>query len=180
MYTAPNATFAGAVPVQYTVSDGTNSTTGNVSIVVEPLVTQPVTVTELDHQNSVSLTILNLADAVQDVNASASYSFTDLRVIDGGGSVPAAGFDDPATGAFTYSLPAAGTPRPVHIGYTVSDGTNTANGIVTIQLVGIVANSANFSVLENTPSALPALDGRVVSVQSNPKFTFSSPSIPAG
>jgi large repetitive protein len=179
-YTAPNAAFTGEVPVQYTVSDGANSTIGNVSIVVEPLVTQPVTVTELDHQNSVSLTILNLIDAVQDVNPSASYSFTDLRVIDGGGSVPAAGFDDPATGAFTYELPATGTPRPVHIGYTVSDGTNTANGTVTIQLVAIVANSANFSVLESTPSTLPALDGRVVDVKSDPTLTFSSPSVPTG
>ena len=56
----PDAAFTGVVPVQYSVSDGTNSTTGDVSIVVEPLVTQPVTVTELDHQKSVSLTILNL------------------------------------------------------------------------------------------------------------------------
>ena len=43
-YTAPDAAFTGIVPVNYTVSDGTNSTTGNVSIVVAPLVTQPVSV----------------------------------------------------------------------------------------------------------------------------------------
>lgn len=154
-YTAPSATFTGVVPVQYSVSDNTNSTTGNVSIVVAPLVTQPVTVTELDHQSTVSLTILNLTGAVQDISKSATYTFSDLRVIDGKGSVPAAGFDDSSLGAFTYTLPSSASPRPVHIGYTVSDGTNSANGIVTIQLVGIVANSANFSVLQNTPSASP-------------------------
>ena len=35
-FTAPNASFQGVVPAQYTVSDGTNITTGIVSIVVEP------------------------------------------------------------------------------------------------------------------------------------------------
>ena len=142
--------------------------------------TQPVTVAELDHQKSVSLTILNLTDAVHDVTSGATFTFSDLRVIDGGGSVPAAGFDDASVGAFTYTLPAAETPRPVHIGYTVSDGTNTANGIVTIQLVGIVADSANFSVLENTPAALPALDGRVLDVEERPTLTFSNPNVPPG
>ncbi len=104
--------------------------------------------------------------------ATQLYAFSNLRVLDGGGSVAATGFDDSSVGAFTYTLPAAETPRPVHIGYTVSDGTNTANGIVTLQLVGIVANSANFSVLQNAPSTLPALDGRVIDVESDPTFDF--------
>ncbi len=177
-YTAPNAMFTGVVPVQYTVSDGLNSTSGEVSVVVAPLVTQPVTVTELDHQHSVSLTIVNLTGAVQDISSNPTYTFSNLRVIDGGGSVPAAGFDDPSSGAFIYTLPSAGTPRPVHVGYTVSDGTNTANGIVTIQLVGIVANSASFSVLQNTPSTLPDLKSRIIDVASNPTFAFSNPTVP--
>ena len=128
----------------------------------------------------VSLTILNLTGAVQDISNNATYTFSDLRVVDGGGSVPAAGFDDSSVGAFTYTLPSPASPRPVHIGYSVSDGTNTANGIVTIQLVGIVANPANFSVLQNTQSTLPALAGRIIDVESDPTFTFSSPSVPAG
>ena len=178
-YTAPSAAFTGVVPVQYTVSDGTNSTTGDVSIVVAPLVTQPVTVTELDHQSSVSLTILNLTGAVQDVSSNATYTFSNLGVVDGGGSIPGKSFDDSSLGAFTYDLPNNATPRPVHIGYSVSDGTNTANGIVTIQLVGIVANSASFSVLPNTQSTLPALGGRIIDVASKPTFAFSGPSVPA-
>jgi Bacterial Ig domain/Cadherin-like domain len=179
-YTAPDAMFTGVVAVQYTVSDGTNATTGDVSIVVAALVTQPVVVTELDHQSTVSLTILNLTGAVQDSSASATYTFFNLRVVDGGGSVPATGFDDSSVGALTYTLPINATPRPVHIGYSVSDGTNTANGIVTIQLVGIVANPANFSILQNTQSTLTTLEGRVIDVESSPTFTFSSPSVPAG
>jgi hypothetical protein len=179
-YTAPGNTFTGTVSVQYSVTDGTNSTTGDVSIDVAPLVTEPVTVTELDHQSSVSLTILNLTGAVQDVASNPAYSFTDLRVVDGGGSVSAAGFDDPSIGAFTYTLPHAASPHPVHIGYSVSDGTHTANGIVTIQLVAIVASPANASALENTTSTLPSLAGRIVDVASSPTFTFSSPTLPAG
>jgi large repetitive protein len=179
-YTAPNPSFTGVVSVQYSVSDGTNSTTGDVSIVVAPLVTQPVTVTELDHQSTVALTILNLTGAVQDISSNPTYTFSDLRILDGGGSVPAQGFDDSSVGAFTYTLPSPPSVHPVHIGYSVSDGTNTANGVVTIQLVGIIANSANFSVLQNSPSTLPALAGRVVDVESEPTFTFSSPSVPAG
>ncbi len=179
-YTAPSAAFTGVVPVQYLVSDGTNSTTGGVSIVVAPLVTQPVTITELDHQSSVSLTILNLTGAVQDVSSNAAYTFSNLGVVDGWGSIQGKSFEDASLGTFTYNLPINATPRPVHIGYSVSDGTNTANGIVTIQLVGIVANSASFSALQNAPSALPALDGRIVDVESNPAFTFSGPSIPMG
>jgi hypothetical protein len=179
-YTASSAAFTGVVPVQYTVSDGTNSTTGDVSIVVAPLVTQPVTVTELYHQTSISLTILNLTGAVRDVASNADYTFSSLRIVDGGGSIPAKGFDDASIGVFSYNLPSNATPRPVHIGYTVSDGTNSANGIVTIQLVGIVANSASFSVVQNTPSTLPALDGRIIDAKSKPTFTFSSPSVPTG
>jgi hypothetical protein len=179
-YTASSSTFAGVVPVQYTVSDGTNSTTGDVSIVVAPLITQPVTVTELDHQSTVSLTILNLAGAVQDISNNPTYTFANLGVVDGGGSIPGKSFDDSSLGAFTYDLPSNATPRPVHIGYSISDGTNTASGIVTIQLVGIVANSASFSVLQNTQSTLPALDGRIIDAESNPTLAFSNPSVPAG
>ena len=158
-YTRPTRRSPVLVSVQYSVSDGTNSTTGEVSIVVAPLVTQPVTVTELDHQNSVSLTILNLAGAVQDISGNPSYTFSNLRVLDGGGSVPATGFDDSSVGAFTYNLPAAPTPHPVHIGYTRSATARTPpTASVTIQLVGIEASSANFAVLENTPSTLPALE----------------------
>jgi len=179
-YTAPSSTFTGVVPVQYSVSDGTNSTTGDVSIVVAPLVTQPVTVTELDHQSTVSLTILNLTGAVQDVSSNPTYTFSNLRVVDGGGSVPSKGFDDSSVGAFTYTLPSPPSAHPVHIGYSVSDGTNTANGVVTIQLVGIIADPANFSVLQNSQSTLPALAGRIVDVESKPTFTFSRPSVPTG
>jgi hypothetical protein len=62
----------------------------------------------------------------------------------------------------------------------VSDGTNTANGVVTIQLVGIEVSPANFAVLENTVSTLPALNGRILDVKSGSTFTFSSPSVPVG
>jgi hypothetical protein len=179
-YTAPSASFTGSVTVQYTVSDGTNSTTGSVLVVVAPLITEPVTVTELDKQSTVSLTILNLTGAVQDIATSPTYTFSNLRVIDGGGSIPSKAFDDATTGSFIYALPANATPRPVHIGFTVSDGTNSANGVVTIQLVGIVANAANFSVLQNAPSTLPALAGRIVDVATTPTFTFSAPTLPAG
>ena len=109
-YTAPTRRSPVVVPVQYSVSDGTNSTIGDVTIVVAPLVTQPVTVTELDHQSSVSLTILNLTGAVQDISSNPTYTFSDLRVVDGGGSVAAQGFDRSTTGAFTYNLPARQPP----------------------------------------------------------------------
>ena len=62
----------------------------------------------------------------------------------------------------------------------MSDGTNTANGTVTIQLVGIEANSTSFAVLQNTAATLPALDGRIVDVESKAVFTFSSPTLPSG
>src|SRR5262249_32046142 len=52
--------------------------------------------------------------------------------------------------------------------------------VVTIQLVGIVANSAEYSILQGSPSTLPALAGRIDDVLSNPTLTFSSPSVPAG
>jgi hypothetical protein len=179
-YTAPDSGFTGVAPVRISVSDGTNSTVENVSIVVAPLITQPVTVTELDHQSTVSLTILNLTGAVQDFASNATYTFSNLRILDGGGSIAAKGFDNATVGAFTYTLPGPPTPHPVHIEYSVSDGTNTANGVVTIQLSPIEANPANFSVLQNTPTTLPALSGRILDVNSKPTITFSRPSVPAG
>ena len=51
---------------------------------------------------------------------------------------------------------------------------------MTIQLVGIVANTANFSVLQKHQSTLPALNGRIDDVKSSPTFTFSSPTVPPG
>ena len=179
-FTAPDSTFTGQVPVQYSVSDGTSSTVGDVSIVVGPLVTQPVTVTELDHQSTVSLTILNLTGAVEDISNNATYTFSNLGVVDGGGSIASKSFDNSSAGAFTYTLPGTPSPHAVHIGYSVSDGTNTANGVVTIQLVGIEANPANVSVLQDTPATLPALLGRIADVQSKPTFNFYNASVPAG
>jgi hypothetical protein len=179
-YTAPSATFSGVVSVQYTVSDGSNSTTGVATVVVEPLITRPVSVTELDHQSSVTLRITNLPSAVQDVSSNPTYTFSDLRVAEGGGSVPAAGFDDPTTGTLTYTLPTAASPTSVHIEYSVSDGTNTANGVITIQLAGIVANPARYSVLANSPSTLPPLAGRIDDVLNDPALTFSAPTVPTG
>jgi hypothetical protein len=179
-YTAPSATFTGVVSVLYTVSDGSNSTTGEATVVVEPLVTQPVSVIELDRQSSVTLRITDLASAVQDDSSSPTYTFSNLRVADGGGSVPAAGFDDPTTGTFTYTLPTSASPGPVHIEYSVTDGTNSANGVVTIQLAAIVANPARYTVLENNPSTLPPLAGRINDVLSDPVLTFSSPTVPTG
>ncbi len=178
-YTAPSATFTGTVPVQYTVSDGTNSTTGTVMILVGPLVTQPVAVSELDHQTSVTLTITDLPSAVQDIASDPTYTFSGLRLAGGGGSVPASGFDNPDDGTFTYDLPGSATPGPVHIDYTVTDGTNTASGVVTIQLAAIVANPAQYSILESTSSTLPALDGRINDVSSSPNLTFSNPTVPS-
>jgi hypothetical protein len=179
-YTAPSATFTGVVSVLYTVSDGPNSTTGEATVVVEPLVTQPVSVTELDRRSSVTLRITDLASAVQDVSSNPAYMFSNLRVADGGGSVPTAGFDDPTTGTFTYTLPTSASPSTVHIEYSVTDGTNSANGVVTIQLAAIVANPARYSVLENSPSTLPPLAGRINDVLSNPVLTFSGATVPAG
>ncbi|MFI5458881.1 MAG: tandem-95 repeat protein [Isosphaerales bacterium] len=179
-YTAPNSTFNGVVLVRYTVTDGTNSTTGDATIVVAPLITQPVTVTELDHQSTVSLTIQDLPFAVQDVSSNPIYTFFNLRVADGGGSVPASGFDDSSVGAFIYTLPSPASPTAVHIEYAVSDGTNTANGVVTIQLAGIVANSAHYNVLQNSQATLPALAGRIDDVMTTPTLTFSNPSVPTG
>ena len=135
---------------------------------------------ELDNQSTVTLTIANLPSAVQDTSSNPTYTFSNLRVADGGGSVPAHGFSDASVGAFTYTLPSPASPRSVHIDYSVSDGTNTADGVLTIQLVGIVANPANTSVLQNHQSTLPALAGRVVDVKSAPTLTFSNPTVPNG
>jgi hypothetical protein len=179
-YTAPSAAFRGEATVRYTVSDGANSTTGVATIVVAPLVTEPITVTELDHQTSVSLVIQNLPSAVQDVASNPTYTFSNLRISDGAGSLPASAFDDSSVGAFTYRLPSPASPGPVHVEYSVSDGTNTANGVVTIELVAIVANSARYNVLQGASSTLPALAGRIDDVNSAPKLTFSNPSAPAG
>ncbi len=103
-----------------------------------------------------------------------------MRVADGGGSVPAHGFRRRISGGLHLHPAQPGVPRPVHIEYSVSDGTNTADGVLTIQLAGIIANPANFSVLQNQQSTLPALAGRVVDAKSTPTLTFSSPTVPNG
>ena len=99
-YTAPDATFTGTVPVQYTVSDGTNSTTGDSVDRRRPSRHAARRRHRARSPEHVTLTILNLTGAVQDIAKSPTYTFSDLRVVDGGGAVPAAGFDDSSTGVF--------------------------------------------------------------------------------
>src|SRR5262249_32725325 len=85
-YTPPNATFTGLVPVRYTVSDGTNTTTGVLNLDVSPLFATPLLIPVALQTEPTIIPSLVASQNVQDIASNPSYTFSSLMVPTGDGT----------------------------------------------------------------------------------------------
>ncbi|MCP5256186.1 MAG: tandem-95 repeat protein [Zoogloeaceae bacterium] len=125
---APNPGFTGTETITYTISDGTTTSSGTLTIEVQNAA--PVAVDDsYTVQSGETLTVLaaagllaNDTDADGDILRAISYSSPSNGVL-----------DVVADGSFTYTSNAGFTGAET-ISYTISDGTSTASGQLTINV----------------------------------------------
>ena len=122
-YTPPNASFTGTFPIQYTVSDGTNSTSGVLNLTVAPLITSPLLIPVALQTQPTNVPSLVASGNVQDIASNPSYTFSNLIVAPGDGMVQ---LTSATTGALTYTPPSASFFGLVQVTYTVTDGANNS------------------------------------------------------
>ena len=140
----PEANFSGQASVTYTLSDGTDTTNGVLTITVTPVndapVANPDTTTILEDASATSINVLsNDTDEENDTLSISAVTATSGTVTSSAGDViytPDANFSGQDT-----------------INYTLSDGTDTANGVLTITVTPVndapVANPDTATILED-------------------------------
>ncbi|TMO79727.1 hypothetical protein CWC16_11220 [Pseudoalteromonas sp. S3776] len=140
----PEANFNGQATVNYTLSDGTDTANGVLTITVTPIndtpVANPDTATILEDAAATNINVLaNDTDVENDTLSISAVSATSGSVTSSGTDViytPAANFNGQAT-----------------VSYTLSDGTDTAAGQLTITITPVndapVANADAATILED-------------------------------
>ena len=120
------------VPIQYTVSDGTNTTAGVLDLDVAPLVTSPLLVPVALQTQATDIASLVASGNVEDVSATPSYTFSNLVVPTGDGT---AAFNNTTAGTLTYTPPSPTFFGVVQATYTVTDGAgHSASGSIVINV----------------------------------------------
>ena len=149
----PSTTTSETVHVHYSVMDQFhNSANGDITINVSPIITDPFGLNALESQPA---KVPSLLGSVQDVSSTSVYTFSDLTVQGGQGTVTGV---DTTTGAFTYTPPSPTFVGVVKVAYTVTDAShNSATGTVAINVEpGIVAqNQGPFSVVLGQSVTIP-------------------------
>ncbi|BED87955.1 hypothetical protein PspMM1_04230 [Pseudoalteromonas sp. MM1] len=140
----PEANFNGQATVNYTLSDGTDTADGVLTITVTPVndapIANPDTATILEDAAATNINVLsNDTDEENDTLTISAVTATSGTVTSSAGDViytPEADFNGQAV-----------------INYTLSDGTDTANGVLTITVTPVndapVANPDTATILED-------------------------------
>ena len=140
----PEANFSGQASVTYTLSDGTDTTNGVLTITVTPVndapVANPDTATILEDAAATNINVLgNDTDVENDTLSISTVTATS-------GTVTSSADD-------VIYTPEANFSGQVTINYTLSDGTDTANGVLTIMVTPVndapVANPDTATILED-------------------------------
>ncbi|ENO00741.1 MULTISPECIES: Ig-like domain-containing protein [Pseudoalteromonas] len=140
----PEANFSGQASVTYTLSDGTDTTNGVLTITVTPVndapVANPDTATILEDAAATNINVLgNDTDVENDTLSISTVTATS-------GTVTSSADD-------VIYTPEANFSGQVTINYTLSDGTDTANGVLTITVTPVndapVANPDTTTILED-------------------------------
>lgn len=151
----PTADFNGDDTFTYTVSDGTQTATATVTVTVTPVNDTPVAGddTATVAENSVGTSIAVLANDT-DIDSGDSLSVTAVGIPSGGG---AAAIN--ADGTISYT-PVTGYFGTESFTYTVSDGTESATGTVTVTITQVndapvaVDDTVEMSVGETSVSVI--------------------------
>lgn len=166
----PTANFTGAGSFDYTVSDGTDTATGTVTITIAPVNDPPVAIDDL----------VTTAEDTAVVVTSGTLSGNDLDVDGDTLAVQSVGtasvgtvVRDGTSGDITYTPPADFTGTAT-FDYVVTDGTLTDTGTVTVVVTAVddapVATDDTASTAEDTPIVLTGatLTGNDTDVDGDP------------
>jgi VCBS repeat-containing protein len=145
----PSTNFNGVAVFSYTVWDGTNSATANVTVTVIPVNDVPVAVNDAVNvleDKSVTINVLANDSDVEGARLTVtSVSSTNGTAVISGTNI-----------VFTPSLNYFGTTL---LDYTMSDGTNSATARVTVTVISVndapVANSDSYSTDEDVRLTVP-------------------------
>ena len=140
----PEANFSGQASVTYTLSDGTDTTNGVLTITVTPVndapVANPDTATILEDAAATNINVLgNDTDVENDTLSISAVTATSGTVTSSAGDV--------------IYTPEANFSGQASVTYTLSDGTDTTNGVLTITVTPVndapVANPDTTTILED-------------------------------
>ncbi|WP_324738139.1 Ig-like domain-containing protein [Pseudoalteromonas sp. CuT4-3] len=140
----PDANFNGQATINYTLTDGTDTANGVLTITVTPVndapVANPDTATILEDAAATNINVLgNDTDVENDTLSISTVTATS-------GTVTSSADD-------VIYTPEANFSGQVTINYTLSDGTDTANGVLTITVTPVndapVANPDTTTILED-------------------------------
>jgi hypothetical protein len=152
---APSADYNGPASFSYTVSDGTTTTSANVSGSVTPVNDAPVANNDsftVAEDGSVTIDVL-ANDSDVDGDALTVTQVNGQAITDGGASVAVTNGGVSLIAGQLVFTPTANYNGAASFSYTVSDGTTTANanvsGTVTPVNDGPVANNDSFTVAED-------------------------------
>ena len=119
----------------YTVSDGTSSSSSTATLDLVPVndapAASPVTLTASNEDAQRTITVAELLAGVTDVDTSTASLFTSLSIQSGSGSLV-----DNHNGTWTYT-PAANDDTGVTFSYTVSDGNTAVSSTASLNLVPV-------------------------------------------
>ena len=172
----PDPNFTGTFPVQYTVSDGTNSTIGVLNLTVGAVDHQPAT-----HPGGAANRSRRLSESGGQWQCPGRCEQSRLTRFPTRSSVRAmesSQITDATTGALTYTPPFSSFFGLVQVTYTVTDGTNTTTGTViinveqTIQpkddgpIVAVVGKPLTISAVDLLANDVAAPNGLKLSIGS--------------
>ena len=151
----PNADFNGTATIDYTVSDGIDSSTASIEIVVNSVNDAPLanndTAAAIDEDTSITILASDLLSNDSDVEGD-SFSITSVNSDNGTAILNAEGNIEFA--------PAANFNGTATFNYTVSDGTNSSNASVELAVNPVndvlIANSDTVTTDEDTPITILA------------------------
>ncbi|HKS37549.1 MAG TPA: tandem-95 repeat protein, partial [Verrucomicrobiae bacterium] len=147
---SPATNFTGAVTLGYTISDGTNTASANVFVTVGAFNDPPIAVN--DSTNTLEDTSVTINVLANDSDPEGSpLTIAAANTTNGVVNV---------TGTNLVFLPATNFTGAVTLGYTVSDGTNTASASVFVTVGPVndppVAANDNYSAAPETLLTIPA------------------------
>ncbi len=127
----PALGVSGPVVVTYTVTDGTTTTTGTLTVQVG---SQPVPVNTAPVANPDTASTLYNTPVQVNVKANDTGAEGKPLTVTGATVDPAKGTVSIGTNGNVVFTPAPGVTGPVKVTYTVSDGTNTSTGTLTVEV----------------------------------------------
>ncbi len=150
----PNEDYHGPASFQYTLSDGTDTDTGTVSLTIDSVNDAPVVVDDNTTTTEDTALVINVADLLAN---DTDLEGDTLSITLVGSATNGTAILDTGAGTITFT-PNAGYTGPASFTYTVSDGTDTNQATVAVD----VTPTVNTAPLANNDTATGSEDASLV------------------